>query len=179
MRATYTEAFKRKMVQRLLLPNGPSQTELAAEIGIPQTTLSNWIRRPGKLDLVPNKTTPGAASRPRRPEDWSAAERLRVVTETSGLAEKELGEFLRREGLHEETLQQWRKAVRDASLDALQPNGPTRSRSSDKNKIKALERELARKDKALAETAALLVLKKKALAIWGDGDDDTSEENDR
>jgi hypothetical protein len=35
-----------------------------------------------------------------------------------------------------------------------------------------LERELRRKDKALAETAALLTLRKKAQAIWGDGEDE-------
>ncbi len=69
-----------------------------------------------------NKNTPGSASRPRRPEDWSAQERLRVVNEASTLGDQELGEFLRREGLHEETL----AARRKAALEGLQPSSAGR-----------------------------------------------------
>jgi transposase-like protein len=138
-----------------------------------------WKRKAATVVAVSNKSTPVSASRPRRPEDWSAQERLRVVNEASRLSEAELGEFLRREGLHEETLRGWRNAVQDAALEALQPAGSVRARGGDRKRIKQLERELARKDAALAEAAALLVLKKKAQAIWGDEDDDTSEENDK
>lgn len=176
---SYSDSFKKKMVQRLLMPNAPSASSLSKEVGVPQPTLSMWKRNAGSVGFVSNKNTPGAASRPRRPEDWSAQERLRVVNEATRLAEKDLGEFLRREGLHEETLQAWRKAAEQAALDALQPAGPVRARGGDRKRIKQLERELARKDKALAEAAALLVLKKKVQAIWGDEDDDTSEENDK
>ena len=68
-----------------------------------------------------------------------------------------------------------------AVSEALGGSGPRpteRARSEDKRRLKKLERELARKDKALAEAAALLVLQKKVQAIWGDEDDDTDEEND-
>jgi transposase-like protein len=167
------------MVQRLLMPNAPSAAALSKEVGVPQPTLSLWKRKAGTVFAVSNKNTPGSASRPRRPEDWSAQERLRVVNEASRLSEAELGEFLRREGLHEETLLAWRKAAQDAALEALQPAGPVRARGGDRKRIKQLERELARKDKALAEAAALLVLKKRAQAIWGDEDDDTNEGNDK
>lgn len=176
---TYSDSFKRKMVQRLLLPNAPTATALAQEVGVPQPTLSRWVRSVGTVVSVSNKNTPVPASRPRRPEDWTAQERLRVVNEARGLSEQELGAFLRREGLHEETLAQWRKAVEEAALEALQPAGPPRARGGDRKRIKQLERELARKDKALAEAAALLVLKKKAQAIWGDEDDDTNGESDK
>jgi transposase-like protein len=163
------------MVQRLLLPNAPSAYALSKEVGVPQPTLSRWTRALGNVVAVSTKKTPGAASRSRRPEDWTAQERLRIVLEASKLGDAELGEFLRREGLHEETLAQWR----EAALEALQPAAPARARGGDRKRIKQLERELARKDKALAETAALLVLKKKVQAIWGAEDDDTSEENDK
>lgn len=175
---SYSDSFKKKMVQRLLMPNAPSASALSREVGVPQPTLSMWKRSFGTVSSVSNKNTPGSASRPRRPEDWSAQDRLRVVNEASRLSEVELGEFLRREGLHEETLHTWRKAAEDAALEALQPTGPVRARGGDRKRIKQLERELARKDKALAEAAALLILKKKAQAIWGDVDDDTSEGND-
>lgn len=163
------------MVQRLLMPDGPSQNALAAKVGVPQGTLSNWVRRSSSLSGVEKKTPTGTASRSRRPEDWSAEERLRVVIEASKLAEQQLGELLRREGLHEDTLRAWRKSA----LEGLEPAGPQRVRGGDRKRIKDLERELGRKEKALAEAAALLILKKKVQAIWGDGDDDTNEENEK
>jgi transposase-like protein len=110
----------------------------------------------------------------RRPQDWSAEERLRVVIESSGLGDDELGAFLRREGLHEVQLEQWRK---DA-LQGLSTRGrKSGSKSPEKMRIRELEKQLRRKEKALAETAALLVLKKKAAAIWGDEDDSTESNN--
>jgi transposase len=171
---TYTDRFKRAMVQRMLLPNGPTATSLAEEVGVPQPTLSRWARTLGTLSVVSNHNAKEPASGSRRPEDWSAQERLRAVMEASQLGAEELGEFLRREGLHEETLEEWRTAA----LDALAPSSP-RSRGGDKKRIKRLERELLRKDKALAETAALLVLQKKVRDLWGDGDESTSEDNDK
>ena len=159
----------------MLRPNGVSAMSLAKEVGVPQPTLSRWARSLGRVSLVSDKNMTATASRSRRPEDWSAQERLRVVIEASRLGEEELGELLRREGLHEETLEEWR----DAALEALQPATAVKSRGGDKKKIKQLERQIARKDRALAETAALLVLQKKVREIWGDGDDDTSEESDK
>ena len=162
-------------MQRLVLPNAPTATTLAREVGVPQPTLSRWVRTFGSVVRVATKNTPGAASRSRRPEDWSAQERLRAVMEASKLGDVELGEFLRREGLHEETIAQWRDAV----MDALQPTQSPRARGGDKKRIKQLERELHRKNKALAETAALLVLQKKVRELWGDGDESTNEDNDK
>lgn len=172
---TYSESFKRKMVQRLLLPNGPTATKLGKEVGVPQPTLSRWVRSMGTVVAVSNKKAPGPASRPRRPEDWTAQERLRVVSESGRLGEEELGEFLRREGLHEETLKEWRQAA----LEGLQPTPGPKASGRDKKRIKELERDLERKEKALAEAAVLLTLKKKVQAIWGDEDDDTDEKNDK
>jgi transposase len=162
------------MVQRMLLPNGPTATALAEEVGISQPTLSRWARTLGTLPVVSNPNGKELASGSRRPEDWSAQELLRAVLEASQLGAEELGEFLRREGLHEETLAEWRTTA----LDALAPSS-SRSRGGDKKRIKRLERELVRKDKALAETAALLVLQKKVRDLWGDGDESTNEDNDK
>lgn len=110
----------------------------------------------------------------RRPEDWSAAEKLAAVMEASGLRDEELGEFLRREGLHEAQLTQWRQAA----LEALGGGKPSRV-AAEGRRVRELEREVQRKDKALAEAAALLVLQKKVRAIWGDGDDDTDPESEK
>ena len=178
----YGEGFKSKMVQRLTGPRRMSATALASEVGIPQSTLSRWLRaaQATVVDMskgsaqvtVPSPEQPAPAKAPKRTEDWSAEERLRAVLESSRLSGEELGAFLRREGLHEATLAQWRAA-------ALEGLGPTRSKRSEQRRVQELEKELRRKDKALAEAAALLVLQKKVRAIWGDGDDDTEGKNEK
>jgi transposase len=94
----------------------------------------------------------------RERKEWTGAEKLRVVLAAAGLEERALGALLRREGLHAAQLAAWRQAV-ETALDAparRAPAGP----SAETRRIQELERELARKERALAETAALLVLKK-------------------
>ena len=86
-----------------------------------------------------------------------------------------MGGFLRRRGLHQVQLERWRGEV----LKTLQGEPRRSPKSSHKRRIRELERELRRKDKALAETAALLVLKKKAQAIWGDEDDAMTKRSGR
>jgi len=91
--------------------------------------------------------------------------------EASRLRDDELGALLRREGIHEAVLVEWKAAV----LEAL---GPPKKANADSRRVRELEKQLRRKDKALAETAALLVLQKKVQAIWGDGEDDTGPKSD-
>jgi transposase len=106
-------------------------------------------------------------ARARRPEDWSSAERLSAVVRTAGMTEAELGGFLRAEGLHEADLKAWR----EAALEGLEGRPASREGGSPSKRIRELERELARKEKALAEAAALLVLAKKTRALLeGEGD---------
>ena len=159
------------MVQRMVGPNAVSANRLSAEVGISQSSLSQWLResggRMGRVKLGPSPSDRNS----RRPDDWSAEERLRVVMEAARLRDDELGAFLRREGIHEATLAEWKTAV----LEAL---GPQKKVSSDSKRVRELEKQLRRKDKALAETAALLVLQKKVQAIWGDEDDDMGKKND-
>lgn len=180
MMTEYSEAFKSKMVQRMTGPRARTATALASEVGIPQPTLSRWLRTaqakvaPMSKD-PPQVTAPSpepAPRAPRRAEDWSAEERLRVVVESARLTDDELGAFLRREGLHEATLKQWRAS-------ALEGLGPQRSTRAEQKRVQELEKQLRRKDKALAEAAALLVLQKKVQALWGDGDDDTEGKSER
>jgi transposase-like protein len=113
---------------------------------------------------------------PRKSRRWSAEERLRIVVQASELSEEELGGFLRREGVHTSQLERWRETVRGA-LAGGQVSEARRQATRDRKRIRELERELRRKDKALAESAALLWLKKKAQEIWGDEDDDTPSGN--
>ena len=110
---------------------------------------------------------------PKRPEDWSPEEKLKAVLEAASLSEDQLGTFLRRKGLHETHLQQWRLQMLNG-LGKVSVDKKPKRRAADTRRIRSLEKELKRKDKALAETAALLVLKKKVQEIWGDEDDPTA-----
>lgn len=175
----YSDAFKAKMVQKLADPRGPSACQLAREVGVPQTTLSRWLREAGRVenrDVLllsdhPNRRSMTA----KRPQDWTAEEKFDVVVEAATVAEEELGAFLRRKGIHEAQLKEWRQTV----LSGLgkRSTRSAKKRTPEARRVRELECELARKDKALAEASALLVLKKKAEAIWGDEDESTPRKN--
>jgi transposase len=160
----YSPAFKNRMLRRLIGPSAMSANALAHEVGVGQPLLSRWLRE--------SRNVEGMSSSKKK--KWSGTEKLRVVTEARGLSEHELGALLRREGLHAADLAAWQTAAEVALSE-----GPRTSRSADARRIHELERELHRKDAALAETAALLVLKKKVQAIWGDGDDITDPRPER
>lgn len=166
----YPSAFRTEMVRKMSGPNARPARELARETGVHQTTLSHWKQEAGKLDGMPRKI-----KKQKRPADKTPDEKLDLVLEASLLTDEELGEFLRRNGLHEADLERWRVEA----LAGLGDRRPEKRRSSDAKQIRKLEKELARKDKALAEAAALLVLQKKVRAIWGDEDDDTEPRSGR
>ncbi len=169
----YTEAFKSKMVQRMAGPERRSASSLATEIGISQSTLSAWLRQAKERPVSNGSNLP--KKRERRPEEWSAEEKLRAVVDAGRLSGAELGEYLRREGLHEAQLDEWRRAV----LDALAGGGSAKSTTREQSRrMRQLEKQMHRKDKALAEAAALLLLQKKVRAIWGEEDESTEPESD-
>jgi transposase-like protein len=159
----YSTAFKSKMVRQMSGPAALSAVALAAETGLSQPTLSRWLREAGGDKVATMKT------KKRRPGDRSAEERLALLVEADTLCDEDLGAFLRRHGLHQAHLDAWRALALQALGDAP---GRKPKPSLEARQVRELTKELHRKEKALAETAALLVLKKKAQAIWGGGDDD-------
>ena len=179
----YSMGFRARMIQRMLDPATLSVREVSRESGVPPTTLSRWLReaRNGRLGGMSTPATnpsgQGAEGK-RRPQDWSAAEKLEAVLEASSLSEEDLGSFLRSKGLHEADLTAWRKTVMTAATTALgpRPKKDRQRRSKESRRIRELEKELVRKEKALAEAAALLILKKKVQAIWGGEDASTNGE---
>jgi len=161
----YSAGLRNRLVQRMAGPEGISANALSKEVGISQPSLSRWLREAGRI--------PDMSKSPKKeksPHRWSAEERWRVVLEASSLSEDELGAFLRRKGLHVSQLEEWRKSAMESL--AVQKS-KRRVVSKEMKRIRELEKELRRKDKALAEVTALLVLKKKIEAIWGDEDDNT------
>ena len=177
----YSDMFKRKMVQRMSGPEAISASALSQQVDVPQTTLSKWMRLAGaKAAYVfpndPHRSALVNPMKPRRPEEWPAEEKLKTVLEAQGLPDEALGGFLRQKGLHETHLERWRQQMIDG-LQQKPPSKTARSYPGDIKRIRALEKELTRKDQALAETAALLVLKKKVQQIWGDADENMTRDN--
>jgi len=169
------------MVQQLSMPGAKSAHVLSAEVGIPQGTLSRWLRETRRMGTTDKATIPTnwgqEKAMSKRPEDWTFEEKIRVVMEAANLQGEALGSFLRKEGLHESQLLQWRKAMEEALAEGQKSF--KKKKAQEAKQIRKLQKELNRKEKALAETAALLVLQKKAQALWGDEDDDTMENNEK
>ena len=158
----YNEGFKDAMVRKMMGPPSMSATALAGEVGVPQTTLSRWLKDYGRVAAVG-----GDMSSKKRPGNWSAEEKLAAILEYEKLDEESRGRYLREKGLYSVDIERWREDV----LSALGKKAKKKSDPKDR-RIRDLEGDLRRKEKALAETAALLVLKKKAQAIWGDNEDE-------
>jgi transposase-like protein len=161
--AAYSTSFKSKMVEQLVRPGGASAYALGREHGVPQVTLSRWKRKALTLD--------GMGKPGRKKQSWSVEDRLRIILRASELKDEELGAFLRAEGLHAAQLEEWRASVH-AAFGQQAPEAKRQAEVA-KQRIRELEADLARKEKALAEGAALLWLKKKAAEIWGEEDDST------
>jgi transposase-like protein len=161
----YSEERKEAVLRKMLPPHNRSLKALAAEEGISEATLYNWRRQArAQGRLLPD----GDAS----PQGWSASDKFAAVVETAALNEAELAEYCRKRGLYPQQVQEWRAACEQAN--DWQESSARRSRgeqAEQRRRIRELERELRQKEKALAETAALLVLRKKAAAIWGEDED--------
>ncbi len=162
----YSEERKTTVLKKLLPPHNQSVPEVAESEGISQATLYNW-RNQAKQQGVP---VPGSG---KTSDHWSAEAKLAVVIETAILSESGLSEYCREKGLYPEQVREWKAACIQGQLSEAERRKQDREQAKkDKKRIKALERELNRKEKALAETAALLVLRKKLNALWGEKEDD-------
>jgi transposase len=158
----YSADFKQAAIAKMAVPGGRSATSLSEELGVSQSSLSRWLRERGTV------TVNGENMKQRRPEDWTAEEKVAAVLDFEKLSEDQRGTFLREKGLHEATLARWKAEIVEGMK--LKPFAQGKKDPQQK-RIAALERELRRKEAALAEAAALLVLKKKADAIWGEEKD--------
>ena len=156
----YTDSFKETMVKKLTGPEARSAGSLAAEVGVPQSTLSRWVRQYGRLGAAQE------GSMSKRRQQWGPEEKLLAVLEYEKLDEEARGKYLREKGLFSVDIERWRTEM----LAAVGKR--PKNRDAQGQRIRELEAELRRKEKALAETAALLVLKKKAREIWGDREDE-------
>jgi len=149
------------MLDRLTGKDAVSARRLAQETGLRQQTLSRWLREACSLSVMPPKM-----KRPTRA--WSIDEKIRILGAARRLSGAELTALLEREGVRLAEYEQWRLALAEEGHASLATT----------KRMRALERELRRKEQALAEAAALLVLKKKVARLWeveGDGTDEDNE----
>tara|TARA_R110002095_G_scaffold664_4_gene3154 strand:- start:1586 stop:2083 length:498 start_codon:yes stop_codon:yes gene_type:complete len=162
----YSEERKNAIMQKMLSPINMAVSELAHAEGLSTKTLYRWRKEANSGSVYVSRK--GSSS-----EQLSAEAKFAIVVETATLSEHELGQYCRERGLFPEQIKAWKHAfIQGAKPDPTQLKADKEALSKERQRSKDLERELRRKDKALAETAALLVLRKKAHAIWGDEEDD-------
>ncbi|AEM47118.1 transposase IS3/IS911 family protein [Acidithiobacillus ferrivorans SS3] len=162
----YSAERKAAVLQKMLPPISLSVAELAKQEGISDVTLYHWRKQAmasGAMSAVTKKTAEG----------WSGESKLAAVVETALLSEVELSEYCREKGLYPDQVKAWKQACIVGQQTATQQKQTAGAQTrADQKRIRELERELHRKDKALAEAAAILILRKKLNALWGD---DTGE----
>ena len=162
----YSPEFKEAMLRRMLPPNNESIKKIAKEEGLSEQTLRNWRDKARKEGYA----APGTDA---SPDDWSTQDKFLIVVETASLNESELAEYARKKGLYVEQIKAWKDACMNANGGIAKEAARLNRELKDSQKErKMLEKDLQRKEKALAEAAALLVLSKKANAIWGDPEDE-------
>lgn len=156
----YATERKEAILKKLLPPINKTVAEVAQEEGISVNTLYNWRDKAKQAGLpVPGKTT--------NSDQWSAETKLAVVIETAALSESELGQYCREKGLYADQIKQWKThCLSGFNKTKTQQKETLKNAKADQLKIKSLKKELRHKEKALAETAALLVLRKKLNAFW-------------
>ena len=161
----YSLERRSAVLKRMLPPNNVAIRQLSREEGISEGALYMWrAEARGKGQLLPDADA-GA-------EGWPSRDKFAAVLETAALNETDLAEYCRKRGLYPAQIATWRAACEQANdWERTSAARLGRATKEEKKRVKDLERELARKDRALAETAALLVLRKKVSAIWGGGED--------
>lgn len=160
----YSKELKATVLQRMMAPGNEPISALGQEFNVTEATLYAWRREALKAGAVIGGH--GAV-----PDQWSGSAKFAVVMETAALPQAELAEYCRRKGLYVEQVQAWREQC-EAAFSPAAAGAKAAAVKSERKRIRELEKELARKEKALAETAALLVLRKKAAAIWGEKEEE-------
>jgi len=171
----YNKAYRAMVVQKATGPNALPLEVLAEEFDASLASIYRWVKTAATVEpefIEPDVETIYLPKliKMKRPQDWRPEDKLAAVLEAASLNDSKLGAFLRNKGLHEAHLQQWREQM----LSGLKPIPvQNKKNASESKRVRELEKDLRLKEKALAETAVLLVLKKKAQEIWGDEDDNT------
>lgn len=162
MRSQYSDAFVEEALLKASSRGRRSIRSVADELDVEYETLKKWLQRKS-LDTLKAK-----ASKEKRPQDWRREEQLAALMQTHGLSEEALNAWCRERGIFRHHLEAWKASFTNAGpAEAAQEQRSARALKNENEKLKA---ELQRKEKALAEAAALLVLQKKFRALWDNED---------
>ena len=163
MRKQYSDAFvEQALIKVYSRGEGRTIRDVAGDLNVSYVTLKNWVKRKSLDDVS------ASAAKEKRPQDWQRDEQLKALMETHGLGEEALQAWCREHGIFPHHLDSWRQNFITEQAPAPVPEG--RVLKTLKNENDELTAELRRKDKALAEAAALLVLQKKFRALWDNED---------
>lgn len=159
MTSKYPEAFIEQALVKVYSRGSRSIKSVAQDLNVNHHTLKYWM----KNKVVINKDT--RTTPERRPQDWTACERLAALQATHGMTGEVLHAWCREHGIFPHHLTSWEAAFCEV---VKEPATGVREVRTLKDKIAKLEREIVRKNGALAEAAALLILQKKFRALWED-----------
>ena len=170
MTTTYSKERKEAIINKMLPPSSMSVSELAKQENIPYGTLYTWKQI--HIDKGNKNNNLKSQSKTYCTKQWTAEQKLATIIETSTLSEQERHEYCRKNGLYSADIESWKAVI----IKGTEQN--VAQIKTDKNELKKLrsennnlKKELHRKEKALAETAALLVLRKKLDALWEENED--------
>ena len=157
MKTKYSEAFIEQALVKVLTRGERTIESVAEDLNVKYHTLKNWMKRKSVSNAI-------AVTKEKRPQDWCVEERLEALHETHGLIGESLQGWCRERGLFAHHLTSWKTAF----CAEGKPAPGIRELRQLKDENEQLKRELTRKEKALAEAAALLILQKKFHALWED-----------
>ena len=165
--ARYSSERKAAVLAKLLPPQNMKVSEVASVEGISEITLYTWR----KQARVSGRPVPGP--KPNHADEWSAEAKFATIIETASMTEEQLSEYCRSKGLYPDQISRWKcDSLRGFRQADQEEKALKKQRRADQAELKKLKRELKYKDKALAETTALLVLRKKLDALWDNHDED-------
>lgn len=163
---SYSTERKEAILKRLSAPFNESIATLSKNEGIPVATLYTWQ----KLEKGSGKM---GSKKESNVNALSAESQFTIIVETALMNEEECSQYCREKGLYPEQIKQWKQDFISGMKGKVVANSQEKVQTQkDKKKIKQLEKELHRKEKALAEAAALLILRKKLNAFYGEGSED-------
>lgn len=166
IRKRYTKEMKDSILKRMMPPNNEAISRISEETGITETTLYKWRKDARAAGHATPRDGQGS-------EQWNSEDKFLIVMETYSMNSAEVAEYCRKKGLYREQIEAWRVTCLNANgREFNQAKQLNQKLNEEKKRTKSLEKDLLKKEKALAEAAAILLLRKKAQAIWGDKEDE-------
>jgi transposase-like protein len=159
MQVRYSPEFKQSVVRKISTPGGPSAAQLAKELGVHYTSIYAWVKDYANTSSM------------KKSKEWTPEAKLEAIIKTATMNENELGEFLRANGLHSNQIKEWKQEFYTAQKSAGRPKLDPELVEL-RAKEKELSKDLKRKDRALAEMSARVILLKKSRLLFGETEED-------